>query len=208
MTNPIPNATQERILSAAEKLFAKRGYSGVSLRQITTVAEVNLAAVNYHYYDKEGLFREILRRSLGQINEERLELLAAAQFRAGATAVPLGEIFSALARPVFLPQRCDRAFAPQLLGRLLSDRQPFADSIVREEFQPAMTRFGQALRRHQPALPPKDFVWRVSFIVGALHHALVTLPDMPLHTDGLCRADDCAGALENFIAFATKAFSA
>ncbi len=71
-----------------------------------------------------------------------------------------------------------------------------------------MTRFGQALRRHHPTLPPADFVWRLNFVIGALHHTLATLPDLPQHTSGLCRADDCAGALRNFSDFASKAFTA
>jgi hypothetical protein len=58
-----------------------------------------------------------------------------------------------------------------------------------------------------PALPPGDFLWRLSFVIGALHHTLLTLPDMPLHTSGLCRAHDGEAALANFTVFAVKAFS-
>lgn len=200
-------STQERILSAAESLFAQYGYAGVSLRQITVAAKVNVASVNYHFYDKEGLYHELLRARLRQINRERLSLLEIAQARAGSGLVPLQEIFDALARPLFFPASELGATAPRLLGRLLSERQPFADDLLREEFQPTMTRFGQAIRRHQPALPPADFVWRLSFVIGALHHALTTLSDMPLHTSGLCRAGDCATALKNFSDFAANAFS-
>lgn len=194
------------VLSTAESLFAQHGYAGVSLRQITATAKVNLAAINYHFYDKEGLYREIVRRRLAQINRERLDLLTTAQNKAGAAPVPLPEIFDALAGPVFLPSVETGPFAPRMLGRLLAERQGFADALLKDEFQPTMTRFGQALRRHLPALPPTDFVWRLSFVIGALHHALATLPDMDLHTDGLCRAQDCARALRNFNEFASKAF--
>jgi AcrR family transcriptional regulator len=199
--------TRNRILTTAESLFAQHGYAGVSLRQITGAAKVNVAAVNYHFYDKEGLYRELLRLRLRQINHARLALLEAAQVRAGDAPVPLPEIFDALARPLFFPAAETGPLAPRLLGRLLSERQPFADDLVREEFQPAMTRFGQAIRRHQPGLPPADFIWRLSFVIGALHHALTTLPDMALHTGGLCQAGDCAAALKNFSDFSVKAFS-
>lgn len=199
--------TQDRILTAAESLFAQHGYAGVSLRQITMAAKVNVASVNYHFYDKEGLYCELLRRRLRQINQMRLGLFEAAQARAGDRPVPLPEIFDALARPLFFPTAEIGTLAPRLLGRLLSERQPFADGLVREEFQPTMTRFAQAIRRHQPGLPPADFIWRLSFVIGALHHALTTLTNMALHTDGLCRAGDCAGALKNFSDFSVKAFS-
>lgn len=198
--------TRNRILTAAESLFAHHGYAGVSLRQITVAAKVNVASVNYHFYDKESLYRELLRLRLRQINQARLGLLEAAQARAGHAPVPLPEIIDALARPLFFPAEIG-PLAPRVLGRLLAERQSFADDLVREEFQPAMTRFGQAIRRHQPALPPADFIWRLSFVIGALHHALTTLPDMALHTGGLCQAGDCAAALKNFSDFAVKAFS-
>lgn len=204
---PALAATRNRILAAAESLFAQHGYAGVSLRQITGAAKVNVASVNYHFYDKEGLYRELLRLRLRQINQARFALLEAAQARADGDPVPLPEIFDALARPLFFPAAETGPLAPRLLGRLLSERQPFADELVREEFQPAMTRFGQALRRHQAALPPANFIWRLSFVIGALHHALTTLPDMALHTDGLCQAGDCATALKDFSDFSVKAFS-
>ncbi|MFZ5496276.1 MAG: TetR/AcrR family transcriptional regulator [Verrucomicrobiota bacterium] len=200
--------TKERILFFAESLFAEHGYTGVSLRQITTAAKVNLASVNYHYYDKERLYREILRRRMAQINRERVALLTEAQVRAGEAPPPLPAIFDALARPLFLPSAEAGPVAPRLLGRLLSERQPIADDLLREEFQPAMTRFGQAIRRHCVGLPPADFVWRLSFVIGALHHALVTLPDMSLHTGGLCQSGDREGALKNFVNFSAKAFAA
>lgn len=206
MTQSPVQSTRTRILNAAESLFAEHGFAGVSLRQITTKAQVNVAALNYHFDDCERLYLEILRRRLGAVNRGRLALLETVLARAGDAPAPLPELFEALARPLFLPDADTGPVAPRLLGRLLSERQPFADEFLREGFHPVMTRFGQALRRHQPALPPADFVWRLSFVTGALHHALVTLPDMPLHTRGLCRAGDCEGALRNFIQFAAKAF--
>jgi AcrR family transcriptional regulator len=202
-----PPDTKSRILIAAESLFAKHGYAGVTLRQITAQAGVNLAAVNYHYYDKESLYREILTARLRIINRRRLDLLTAAGVRAGDDPIPLPEVIEALARPLFLPDPTPGTVGCRLLGRLLAERPGFTDELIRTEFQPVMTRFGQAIRRHMPALPPADFVWRFSFVIGAMHHALVTLPDMALLTDGLCRVEDTEAAFANFRTFAVNALS-
>src|SRR5439155_8021124 len=70
-----PTATRERILDAAERLFAERGYDGASLRAITGQARVNLAAVNYHFRSKRALMRAVLARLLEPLNEKRLALL-------------------------------------------------------------------------------------------------------------------------------------
>ena len=71
--------TKDRILDAAERLFADKGYSATSLRDITQEAEVNLAAVNYHFGSKEALLTALLERRLDPVNRKRLELLDAAE---------------------------------------------------------------------------------------------------------------------------------
>ena len=53
--------TKERILDTAEILFAQKGYQAVSVREITSAAECNLAAVNYHFGNKENLYLEVFR---------------------------------------------------------------------------------------------------------------------------------------------------
>lgn len=60
MTRP-SEITRERIMKAAERLFAERGYEGTSVRAIVAKARVNQAAINYHFAGKEGLYREVLR---------------------------------------------------------------------------------------------------------------------------------------------------
>jgi AcrR family transcriptional regulator len=68
--------TKTRVLDSAERLFADRGYSATSVRDITTAASVNLAAVQYHFGSKAALLRAVvIRRSIG-INRERIEMLA------------------------------------------------------------------------------------------------------------------------------------
>jgi len=67
--------TKSRILDAAETLFIECGYEAMSLRQITSRAEVNLAAVNYHFGSKESLIHSMLSRRLDRLNQERVKLL-------------------------------------------------------------------------------------------------------------------------------------
>ena len=69
-------STRQRILGAAEELFAERGFAAASLRQVTAAAKVNLAAVNYHFGSKDNLIEEVFRRRLDQLSDRRLERLA------------------------------------------------------------------------------------------------------------------------------------
>src|SRR5271156_1240304 len=70
--------TKTRILDVAEKLFGENGFDGTSLRDITTEADVNLAAVNYHFQSKDSLIDAVIARRIEPVNQQRLEMLDAA----------------------------------------------------------------------------------------------------------------------------------
>ncbi len=72
MTRP-SEVTRERIMKAAERLFAERGYDGTSIRAIVAKARVNQAAINYHFDGKDGLYREVLRAAFRSMTEHQLE---------------------------------------------------------------------------------------------------------------------------------------
>ena len=202
--------TREKILMTAELLFAQYGLEGVTIRQITRKAGVNLASVNYHFYDKQSLCREIINQRLRTINTTRVEKLKEAEARSIATLVPLGEIFGILAHPLFdvgNEPTSYNASSRRLLGRIFVEPLPFTSEILATELQPVLKRFGQAIRRHVPRLPPQDFIWRYSLVVGAMHHAMATLHDMESRTNGVCRNDEPEPALRNFVAFAVQAFA-
>ena len=71
MTRP-SDITRERILKAAERLFADRGYEETSIRAIVTKARVNQAAINYHFKGKDGLYREVLRMAFRALTKHQL----------------------------------------------------------------------------------------------------------------------------------------
>ena len=72
MTRP-SEVTRERIMKAAERLFAETGYDGTSIRAIVAKAKVNQAAINYHFDGKDGLYREVLRLAFRALTEHQLE---------------------------------------------------------------------------------------------------------------------------------------
>ena len=204
-----PNTT-DRILSAAEGLFAEHGYYRASLRKVTQLAKVNLAAVNYHYGDKESLYVAVIMRRMEPINHSRLAKLNRAEEVAGDKPVPLAVIMEIMARPFF--ELCDGTnrgglSIVRIVGRSMAEPLPFMHDLITSQFQPTMTRFGQAIRRHVPTLSPEDFLWRLSFVVGAMYHTLATMHRMNELTRGICRNNDLEGALRRFIQFGVDTFT-
>jgi AcrR family transcriptional regulator len=71
MTRP-SDITRERILKAAQSLFAGRGYRDTSVRAVVAKARVNQSAINYHFGSKDGLYREVLRAAIRALTEHQL----------------------------------------------------------------------------------------------------------------------------------------
>ena len=194
-------ATHERILDAAERVFAAHGFAGASLRQITQAASVNLAAANYHFGSKEALYLEVVRRRVRPINAARLARLEAALAEAGDSPPPLAQLVDMLVRPVFEAHQDPARGGPhtvRIITRTFGEPLPFMQELIVEEFHSVLARFAQALRRHVPQLPPEEFLWRMSFVVGAMQHTLATIDRMSGLTRGICRDNDYEGAIARF----------
>lgn len=172
-----PDETRQRIIEAAEKLFALRGVEGVSIRDITKAAGVNLAAINYHFGTKYGLAAEVFKHCLDPLNARRLELLDEVEKKAGAKPPALEAVLEAMIRPAvergFDHQKDNETFL-RLTGRCLSEPNVEIDEIVRPLFEKLIRRFEAAFLRALPGLDPEELFWLIKFMAGALHYSLLT----------------------------------
>src|SRR6266571_2732822 len=144
----VPVATKDRILDAAESLFMEHGFEATSLRSITAAADVNLAAVNYHFGSKEELFQAVLTRRLDPMNQERLDLLTRLERAAAPLPVACEQILSAMFVPALKLAR-DRELGGKnflrLLGRAYADPAPFIRHFLSEQYAVMIARFKTAL---------------------------------------------------------------
>ena len=198
--------TRERLLDAAERLFARFGFEGASLRQITGEAGANLAAVNYHFGSKQELVRAVIERRLRPINEERLRRLDALE---AASANPeLRDLVLNFIEPALsVGLREGREFFV-FIARAHANPSPELRSIIHDEVQLLAKRYGAALGKCLPHLNPEQLFWRVHFVIGALCHTVVNSELLEEVTEGLCRADDQAAMLQRLVDFSVAGFSA
>ena len=166
--------TKTRIFEAAEELFIDQGYEALSLRHITARANVNLAAVNYHFGSKEALVHAMLARRLDQLNIERLRLLDRFESMLGERLTcehVLGAMFLPALRLARDTQVSGRAFL-RLLGRAYTDMSPFVRDFLDTHYASVGERFFNAFARALPHLPREELGWRLNFAMGALSGVL------------------------------------
>ncbi len=169
---------KQRLFDAAEGLFAERGFEVVSVRDITQLAQANVAAVNYHFGTRAGLIGRVVARHLPPLHDERLARLDLAERKGGAgKAAALEEILEALLRPVAgharqcgMPER----LASRLLGRLLALQGEGVSQAVEDQQRAVSDRFMRALGKSLPAVEPDELRWRMHFVAGALIHLLLS----------------------------------
>ena len=178
--------TRERILDAAERLFMAHGYEGTSMRQITSEAAVNLAAVNYHFGSKESLMQEVFRRRLGWLNEERLRVLNEMELAAGGNPLKPSQIvdgyFGTLLHMADDEARGGVTFL-RLLGRTLTDPSEFIRTFLANEYVGVMERYKAALFKALPDVPKAEIVWRFHFMLGATSYAIAGTDALRVVTD-------------------------
>ena len=171
-TPPLPSLSEatasERILAAAEALFAAKGFN-ISLREITARAQVNIAAVNYHFGSKTNLTEVLFDRVSRQVNGRRLEELAAIMERAKREnrRPDLDGIILAFIRPYLEDEENGRLLARLILQHRIEPTD-LTRQIVKLHFDPMAASFIEALRLAVPKVDPSAFFWRYVFMVGSV----------------------------------------
>jgi len=157
-------ATQDKIMDAAETLFIEKGFAATSLRAIAGSADVNLAAANYHFGCKEGLFAAVIQRRITPINQQRIQILN----RLEAQARPLStrEIVEAFLQP--LTESDLPPHLPAFISRISGEPHTVLRDMLQKEFEEVAIRFQAALKRANPAVTAEDINWRFHFLVGGL----------------------------------------
>lgn len=162
--------TVTRILDTAEVLFAERGFAETSLRNITSKARVNLAAVNYHFGSKKSLIQAVFSRYLDPFTVRFHAAIDELEARHAGGVIPLEELLETMARCVLeVPaERHSLKVFMRLLGLAYSQAQGHLRRYIQEEYGSVFTRFTELVRRATPELPDAERFWRLHFMLGTV----------------------------------------
>ena len=199
-------STKDRILYAAEELFAQQGFASTSLRQVTSRADVNIAAVNYHFGSKENLVNEVFRRRMDDMSRERL---AALQRAVEAHPGELEPILAAFVEPA-LAMAQDRhgggAFI-RVIARAYAESNDSLRKILTDQYGHVPREFAKALGACVSGLGKEDLYWRLDFLSGALTYAMADF-GLIKRPAGVSEAVHRQRAAKALIRFAAAGFQA
>lgn len=201
--------TRGAILAAAERLYADRGFGDVTLRDIVAAANVNLAAVNYHFGSKDELIAELfVTRSLA-LNRERLRELRAAEEK-GKERADVSEILRALIGPSLrgcLGPEHERSTAARFMIRASIEAVPPIRRIRNREID-HLRKFIAAMKRSLPALTEVELYWGLHFALAMAQQTVRDSERLTKLSEGKCDVDDVEGVIARVVKVAVMALTA
>jgi AcrR family transcriptional regulator len=195
--------TRTAILAAAERLYADHGFGDVTLRDIVAEANVNLAAVNYHFGSKDELIAELfVTRSLA-LNRERLRELRAAE-EAGSGRAEVSDILRALVGPTLRgclgPER-ERSTAARFMIRASIESVPPIRRIRNREID-HLRKFIVAMRRALPDRSDVELYWGLHFALAMAQQTVRDSERLTKLSEGKCDLNEVEGVIARVVEMA------
>lgn len=199
--------TRQVILDTAERMFVEKGYSGVTLRDLTAAAGVNLASVNYHFGSKDALLLEVFRRGSISINRARLRLLQEVEARSGEASPDVRAVLRALfAPPLRATLTIDstgnegRTIYMQFVARAVLDGPPQMREMIETDVG-HLHRFVEALAIALPHLDRTELLWRFHFAMGSLHSMYTNMRRLDALSGGSIEIDDVEAVIDRLVEY-------
>jgi len=164
--------TRERLLRAAESLFAQRGFKRVTVREICIAARANVASVNYHFGDKLGLYRVVVQSAIDKMCETT-ELAR----QAGDGQPPdeqLRRFIAIFVRRLLTP---GHDTVHQLMFREMHDPTPALDALLDQGIRPRIEYLSGVIARMTGGDPGDEVVLRC---VGSIQSQALAYVHRPL----------------------------
>ncbi len=204
--------TVDKILDSAEALFAEKGFSETSLRSITKQADVNLAAVNYHFGSKNALIQAVFVRYLSPFYKMIGNSLDHYESKNPDGVLSVEEILGYFVRGIAGVSGGDRrrlAIFMRLLGLAYNQGQGHLRKFLQNEYKDVDARLKLLFTKATPELSPSERFWRFHFMLGSAAFTLSNMEHLrAIQEDEFqapCTEEDVLSLLKPFLAAGIRA---
>ena len=197
--------TADRLLDAAEALFAERGFYGVTTREVSAAAGVDDALIYYHFSSKKGLFDAVFSRRAAALNEARLTSLKA--YRLTADRITVHGAIAAFINPMIdLSLSGDPGWKPYFALVAQLDNTPWGGETIHRFFDDVVHELLDIIKLALPGAEMKELFWAYNFLAGSMMLALSETERVDCLSGDLCAAKDLGAVRERLIAYCAGGF--
>jgi AcrR family transcriptional regulator len=200
---------KQLILDAAETLFAQHGFHGVSTRQVSTEAGVDVALVHYYFGTKRGLFDEVFARRAQILNESRLASLDAYERHNAGRLTAEGAITAFVDPLIDISLNGGAGWKSYFaLVAQVNNTPTWGGATMTRFFDPVVRRLIDVLRKALPETSDQELYWGYQFLTGAMMLCLSETGRIDLLSDGACHSSDLEAVRRRLTRYCAAGFAA
>jgi AcrR family transcriptional regulator len=205
----VREASIERILDAAEELFAEYGYHGFTLKDVAARVGVSSTLIHYHFSGKESIFEAVWARKVPASTQNRLDALRRYAEEAGDDVTVEGAL-TAWIEPDLLLHLGDRDYWAAI-GKISAQANSAAGwgaDKMTSYFNPVGLALIDLLKKAMPDSDERAIFWGFHFLSGAMTHNMARTGRLDELSHGLCSSDDFASIRKHMVRFMAAGFKA
>jgi AcrR family transcriptional regulator len=194
--------SQERILDAAEALFARSGFNAVSTKDIGQAAEVDPSLLHYYFTSKAGLYSAVIARRADRVNVARRGALEAYANEAGDGLTVAGVVRTYVQATFDLALTGGEGYLNYLtvIAQMNSTPAGAVPGLESTPFDEVVQVFVDLLRKASPASTDPDLYWFYHMLSGAISLSWARTGRIDKLSDGQCRSTDFEAIADHMIA--------
>jgi AcrR family transcriptional regulator len=198
----------EQIIDAAEYLFSRHGFYGVTLRDVAQRVGIHTTLVHYYFKDKQALFSAVFERRAGETSGRRMAALERYEAEAGGGVTVEGALHAFLDTDLDLYSGGGERWMNYAAFCARLSNTPEGAAMLDVHFDPVVLKLVSILKRALPHLPEEDIFWGYHFVTGALMNTLARTGRIDRLSGGLCHSDDFQAIKQRIAKFMAAGFQA
>lgn len=196
----------EQILDAAEYLFSKHGFYGVTLRDVAKRVGIHTTLLHYYFKDKHDLFEAVFKRRAHVTCDRRMAALERYEAEAGNHPTVEGALHAFLDTDLDLYFQGGEPWMNYATFCARLSNSPEGAAMMTMHFDPVVLKLVSILKRALPHYSEEDIFWGYHFVTGALMNTLARTGRIDTLSGGLCRSGDFPSVKKRIAKFMAAGF--